>query len=122
MKTGNLAVPDRELPPDNDRLAGDRVVAQFDRDMAGIYDQARAIGYNATRFLAMVHEHGGLETAHRLIASSEISYGFAELWMRGRLDLTVESLVLRPEYQPLFTSIELNIARARLGETRRGSR
>jgi hypothetical protein len=84
--------------------------------MDEIYVRAKEAGYNATRFLAMVREHGGLQTAHRLLSSSDISYGFTELWLRGRLDLTVEQLVLRPQYQELFNEAELVRARERLGQ------
>lgn len=91
------------------------LIRRFDSEMESIYDRAKAIGYNATRFLIMVREHGGLETAHRLLQSSDVSYGFAELWARGRQDLTVEALVLRPEFQGLFSTAELDMARARLG-------
>jgi hypothetical protein len=87
----------------------------FERDMSGIYDAAKAAGYNATRFLVMIREHGGLETARRLLASSDVSYGFTELWMLGRQDLTVEALVLKPDYEPLFTAEELRRAGDRLG-------
>ena len=63
----------------------------------------------------MVREHDGLETAHRLLASREIGYGFAELWMLGRQDLTVEASCFAPEYVELFTEAELATARERLG-------
>jgi hypothetical protein len=62
----------------------------------------------------MLREHGGLETAHHLLHGSEVSYGFTELWMLGRQDLTVEALVIRPEYATLFSLQELATARARL--------
>lgn len=91
------------------------LIRRFDSEMESIYDRAKAIGYNATRFLVMVREHGGLETAHRLLHSSDVSYGFAELWTRGRQDLTVEALALRPEFEGLFSIAELDTARARLG-------
>lgn len=103
MVVPSPAVPDAEL------------VRRFDRDMENIYVQANAIGYHATDFLRMLREHGGLDTAHRLLSSATISYGFTQLWLMGRLDLTVEALVLRPEYAPLFSDAELTTARQRLG-------
>lgn len=90
------------------------LLRRFERDMEGIYVGAKAINYNATRYLMMLRENGGLETAHRLLRSSDISYGFTELWMLGRLDLTVEALVIRPDYAVLFTPEELATARTRL--------
>ncbi|ORA12442.1 hypothetical protein BST12_25025, partial [Mycobacterium angelicum] len=43
-----------------------------------------------------------------------ISDGFAALWERGRLDLTVEALVVEPAFSDLFTDTEIDIARRRL--------
>ena len=88
---------------------------EFHAAMIGIYDQAaRECGYYATRYLQMVTNRGGLAAAQRLLASGEIPDGFVTLWKLGRLDLTVEALVLQPKYAPLFTEEEKNIARTRL--------
>jgi len=38
----------------------------FHSRMVDIYKDAKEIGYNATRFLSMVNDHGGLETAQIL--------------------------------------------------------
>lgn len=54
----------------------------------------------------MVREGGGLVTAHRLLA---------QLFLLGRLDLTVEDHVLQPEFAPLFREVDRAAARARLG-------
>nr|MDT0663338.1 DUF262 domain-containing protein [Micromonospora sp. DSM 115978] len=95
--------------------AGPGIVADFERAMRGVYEAARReAGYNATYFLGMIAEHGGLATARKLLASPVVSDGFAALWERGRLDLTVEALVTRPEYESLFTADELDMAQHRL--------
>lgn len=73
-------------------------------------------GYNATRFLAMVSENGGLEAARTLLHSSTVSDGYVALWERGRLDLSVEAVVLEPRWAALFTGAELEIANRRLRE------
>ena len=91
-------------------------IARFDAAMEAIYYNAkREIGYNATRFLMMVKELGGLNAAHHLLAGQRIHDGFAELLLAGRPDLTVEALVLEPEFQHLFPETELRVARERLG-------
>lgn len=64
----------------------------------------------------MVGEYGGLKTAQKLIWAAEVSSGFTTLWEHQRLDLSVEALVLRPEYFSLFTDEERKIARTRLAE------
>ena len=92
------------------------LTARFETAMEAIYyDAKREIGYNATRFLVMVKELGGLEAAHRLLAGERVHEGFAELLLAGRPDLTVEALVLKQEFQPLFSEAELRVARERLG-------
>lgn len=62
----------------------------------------------------MIHERGGLATARSLLQSQNVSEGFTKLWELGRLDLTVEALVLRSPWSQLFTEGELRIAKARL--------
>jgi hypothetical protein len=89
----------------------------FGRAMTEIYRRAKdEAGYHATIFLRMLSEHGPLETARRLINSSVPSDGFTHLWERGRLDLTVEAHVLRPEFDVLFTDEERQRCRSRLAE------
>ena len=72
--------------------------------------------YNATYFLRMINEHGGIATAKILINKKEPTDGFTKLWELGQLKLTVEAHALRPEYQKLFTPEELDKARQRLRE------
>ena len=87
----------------------------FDHAMMQIYVQAKQqAGYTATRFHRMLTEYGGVETARRLLP--QMSDGFAELWRRKRLDLTVEALVVQPRWAGLFARHELEIARGRLKE------
>jgi len=90
---------------------------QFDECMLDIYRRAKdECDCVATRFLQMVVERGGVEAAHDLLASSEWSDGLTKLWECGRLDLTVETLVLREEFEPLFSEEERVVARRRLDE------
>lgn len=91
--------------------------ARFHDAMLNIYKTALSEeGYNATRFLRMVSEQGGLDAARALLHSATVSEGYVALWERHRLDLTVEALVLQPQWSPLFTPVELEIARNRLAK------
>jgi hypothetical protein len=88
---------------------------ELTRAMFDAYNCARIEArYNAPRFLEMLHERYGHGTALHLIHSPDPSIGFTHLWERKRLDLTVEALVLRPEWQILFKAADLEAARARL--------
>jgi hypothetical protein len=83
--------------------------------MMNIYHRARKeAGYNATRYLQMLHDQGGVGTAQTLLHATQVSEGYTALWERKRLDLTVEALALQPEWRELFTPEELDIARQRL--------
>ncbi|TJX13003.1 hypothetical protein E9840_11275 [Tissierella creatinini] len=83
--------------------------------MVNIYVTAkRELKYNATRFLQLVNEVGGLNAAKTLLAKDGGSSGFVELWEHGRLDLSMEAHVLKPEYNELFTENERKICKERL--------
>ncbi|MFK5709842.1 EVE domain-containing protein [Lysinibacillus boronitolerans] len=91
-----------------------QLINELHRAMLKIYDESKAIGYTPSKFRQMVANEGGLQTAKKLIGSKQLSDGFAELAQLGRLDLTVEALVLQNKYRPLFSNEELAIARNRL--------
>ena len=87
----------------------------FHKAMVRVYDRAKSeAGYNATRFIQMVAEQGGVAAARVLIGSKVPSDGFVALWQARRLDLTVEALILEPKWFGLFTAPEREAARQRL--------
>ncbi|WP_197093774.1 hypothetical protein [Nonomuraea sp. SBT364] len=93
----------------------DALELQFHQAMVEIYHTAkRDLGYNATRFIQMVSNRGGLATAKLLLWSDQVSDGFETLRSHGRLDLSVEAHVLKDEFAELFTDEERQRARERL--------
>ncbi|RWB26744.1 MAG: hypothetical protein E5W01_05315 [Mesorhizobium sp.] len=93
-------------------------VAQFDSAMFEIYRRAKAEAkYNATIFLQMLTDNGGLATAKTLINATKPSNGYTALYERNRLDLTVEAVVIENRrWHALFTADELSKARKRLND------
>lgn len=88
---------------------------EFYEAMVEIYRLAKKeCRYNSTYFLRMLHDHGGIGTAHRLLSGHEPQFGFMKMWDCGRLDITVECLALNPRFQELFEEHELQTARRRL--------
>ena len=88
---------------------------QFEQDMIDIYTTAKKeCGYNASRFLQMLSTKGGLTAAKQLISKPGGTDGFTTLWEHGRLDLSVEAHVLKPEYSVLFSEEELRMCKERL--------
>ena len=59
--------------------------------------------YKATKFLEMVTMQGGLATAKALLHTPHLPDGFAELWQRGRLDLTMEYMLVQAPWMRLTT-------------------
>lgn len=83
--------------------------------MKNIYFRAKKeCNYVASRFIQLVGEKGGLLAAKQLILKDEGTNGFAKLWELGRLDLSVEKLVLEDEYAVLFSEEEKSICKSRL--------
>ncbi|WP_438387942.1 GmrSD restriction endonuclease domain-containing protein [Actinopolyspora saharensis] len=95
----------------------DPLAAEFDQRMRELYERGRVEAhYTATYFLSMLAEHGGVSTARKLLSGSAVSDGFAALWERGRLDLTVEALVTQPRFAELFSAEEIKSAQHRLDQ------
>ena len=96
----------------------------FDQAMFEVYRRAKdEAGYNATIFLRMLTDKKGILTAKTLINSTKPSDGYTALYIRGRLDLTVEALVIDDvRWHQLFTDDELKRARRRLKDYRYESR
>ena len=88
---------------------------KFHQEMLAIYDLAKKeCHYNASRFRKMVSEHGGLPAAKMLLLSTRHPEGLTRLWEEGRLDISMEALVLREPWCQLFTAEEIAIAKKRL--------
>jgi len=93
-----------------------KLEAQFEQAMFDIYRRAKAEAkYNASIFLQMVTTRGGFDTARYLINQPKPSDGYTHLYERGRLDLTVEALVVENRHwHPLFQPEEIERAQKRL--------
>jgi hypothetical protein len=98
-----------------DRVVQNELEQRFDAEMLQAYESwKRECSYNATRFLQMLRNRGGAESARRLLHKKGTSFGLERLTACRALPLTVEYHVLKPEFAALFTRAELSIARNRL--------
>ena len=95
----------------------DNLEQQFHEQMINIYRNALTqTRYKATGFLEMVTMQGGLAAAKTLLHTLHLPDWFAALWARGRLDLTMEYMLIQPPWRSLFTNEELAVARKRLDQ------
>lgn len=98
----------------------EKLERQFDQAMFEVYRRAKdEASYNPSMFLQMLTDTKGLQTAKTLINAAKPSDGYTALYLRERLDLTVEALVIEDQrWHPLFTDEELKRARRRLKDYR----
>ncbi len=92
---------------------------QLHEEMLAAYKKAGVeTGYWGNYFLRSVKRHGGLATAKRMlnkkIENPSDQKGFRSLVEAGRPDLSLESLILKSQYNTLFTDEELAEAQRRL--------
>jgi len=89
---------------------------EFTRALEGTVETAKAHHYNPSYFMQMLAEHGGVETAKRLLAANEPQTGLFELYHLGLLHESMEAVVLQEKFRSLFTEDELSEAHQRLDE------
>ena len=88
---------------------------QFQQEMMnGIEYSKRVLHYTPHYFLRMVYEHGAVATAKMLMGDSTVQEGLMTLSNLGRLDMSMEAMVLDRKYSTLFTYEERKAARQRL--------
>ena len=87
----------------------------FEAAMLHLYEELRIHSRTASRLLIEIKKRGGLKTAKNLLHNDKISYGLSEIMAQGRPNLTVEFLVLKPEWSSLFSTEEIKQAKKNLG-------
>jgi hypothetical protein len=87
----------------------------FHNEMVNIYNVAKEkYGYNATRFLQMINNHGGYETAKKLLATKGHPDGLTKLLEENGLEISMEATILKKPWINLFSDNEVLIAKKRL--------
>ncbi len=89
---------------------------EFNQHLHQIGEATKKYNYNPTYFLRMLNEHGGVETAKRLLQKSGAQQGLFTLWQLGLLNESVEAAVIDKRFQSLFSKEEIAEASRRLEE------
>jgi hypothetical protein len=89
---------------------------QFEARLRAAIQECIALGYRPQRFMEMLDTYGSRALAKRLIASGDLQDGIRRVAAMGRLDLSMEHIMLEAEFAPLFTAQELEAARWRLDQ------
>ncbi len=90
---------------------------EFTRALEGTVEAAKARNYVPGYFIQMLAEHGGVDTAKRLLAAGQPQDGLFKLWELGLLHESMEAVICdNPRFHALFTPQELQEAHRRLEE------
>lgn len=94
-----------------DKQSNERFTA-FLREKAA--EAKRELKYDPRQFLSMLGAEGGYSAVTKLVGGKNPSDGFVKLWESGRLDLSVEALVLETEWIRFFDEQLLKEAERKL--------
>ena len=93
----------------------DERVRRFEAALDAAWEAWRSeVRYTWRRYKPMVRVYGAVGTVKRQVVKPGVSPGFRKLLEADRLDLTMEALVLQPDFAPLFNAVEQAAARQRL--------
>jgi hypothetical protein len=91
--------------------------ARFEADLRALFPEwRRTVGLGQGRLPQMISARTAVGAAQQLLMSPDLSPGFIRLRDGGRLDLTVERLILRRKHGSLFTAAQRGVARRKLVE------
>jgi hypothetical protein len=84
-----------------------------------LYEQWKSLGYRAGRLYQVFMPHckrykGGIAAVRSVIYRTDVTAGFAFLVAKKRTDLSIEALVLKPEWNDVFTDLDRALARSKL--------
>jgi len=91
------------------------VEQRFRTELLDLIAECKKLKYNPSRFSQMIGAKP-FEAVRSLLNASETSDGFGTLFQLKRLDLSVEAVVLKPEWRECFTQAERDSARRRLAD------
>lgn len=91
-------------------MTSDSIASRFADRLKDSIIESRKLGYNPSVFEGMLNSYGAVGAAKRLLLPSEGQTGLKRLISLGRKDLTVEAIMLEPEFSVLFSEQELEAA------------
>ena len=87
---------------------------QFEARVRAAVQECHSLGYHPTRFEQMLDQADAVSLAKRMVVSGELQSGLKKLKEMNRIDLSVESIMLEPQFCDLFTRQEIQAADWRL--------
>lgn len=80
--------------------------------------ECHRLGYHPSDFEGMLANASAAHVAEKLVASGELQTGLKKLAQMGRLDLSVEFIMLEPQFESLFKKPLREAAQWRLDQVK----
>lgn len=93
-------------------------VAEFSAAVDAAVEKCAEFDYFPRYFVRMIEEKGAWNTAKQLVVSGEIQTGLQRLARKGRLELSIESIMRK--FPDLFTAEEIDAAKWRIERAEAG--
>lgn len=101
---------------------GDETMAtlaeQFAARLWNSIEKTRELGYNPQRFANLLETTDAVHLAHQYVATSELHDGFVQVIGLGHPELTMESIMLEPQFSALFSAPVRAAAQWRLSQAK----
>jgi len=91
---------------------------QFEAKVRAALRECHQLGYHAHDFESMLTNASAVKVAEKLVVSGDIQSGLKRLAQMGRPDLSVEAMMLEPQFELLFAKSLRDAARWRLEQVR----
>jgi len=108
------------FPADNKEAEFIKLENELEAEFFDTIKTANELGANikSASIINYIHFYGAIGSANRLIKSGtdKLQSGLLKLWEINRLDLSFESIILKPKYRILFSNEILENAKRRLNE------
>lgn len=91
-----------------------KLEAEFTQAMRDAIAESIRLGHNPIRMIEMLRLASGSVVAKKLVPTTHIHAGLKQMKKLGRMDLAMESIMMEPRFQPLFTATDLTWAMWRL--------
>jgi len=112
--TINLFPVNINIKPQKKVIMTEALYNEFTKEIHTANEKSVKLGYYPSRFLQMAEQSGSVQAAKKMVTSGAIPNGMKKLKKMRKLDLTIESIMIKEKYQSLFTVEELNAAKWRL--------
>jgi len=96
-------------------MSKELLIEKFENELKANISKMKLIKYTPKTLIKMCGTHGYYKASQILISKPIDTAGYLKLKEKDSLGLSIESLVIKDEFKPLFSEGEIKICKGRLG-------